>query len=499
MSDNQQFPFEPGGPDPVDPSQVKVTPVPVRPRRWPRILLVGGIALAVLAGGIGIAAYTTYKHLDANISQQDITHDLGPSKNRPQQPVASAGETYTPLNILLLGSDTRAGQDAKYGRLIGGARSDTVILLHIYGDRKRAIAVSFPRDTWVDIPSCRQADGTMSTPHKNRFNEAFSLGGPACTVKTIEAMSGVFINHFAVVDFAGFKNMVSALGGVSVCLPKAVNDPLSGLILPAGNSVVTGEQALAFVRARYTLGDGSDLSRITRQQTFMSSMIQQLQSAGTLLNPVRLYQVLDAATKSLTVDPGLGSLSNLKDLASQLRDIKTSNIQFKTLPWTPRPDGATVQMDVAKATPLFEAMKSDAAYPPTATKPSDGGAALTVPASEISVQVLNGSGISGLATAVANELTAAGFKVVGVGNADRSNYPSTTIRYGANRSQSSRTVSTSLGGAKTVEVTTLGDTITIVVGRANVAAKPIVVYSPATSTASSTTGVKTADQNICSG
>ena len=182
-----------------------------------------------------------------------------------------------PLNILVMGTDSREVLGTgEYGdpEEFEGARSDTTILIHVAADRKSATAVSIPRDTIVDIPSCPRYVGGPSEPVEDRFNEAFNIAGPFCTVQTVEKLAGVDIDHFVIVDFNGFKGVVDALDGVEVCLKEPVDDPLSGLKLPAGTSVVKGDDALAFVRARYTLGDGSDLGRIERQQAFLGSALR---------------------------------------------------------------------------------------------------------------------------------------------------------------------------------------------------------------------------------
>ena len=177
--------------------------------------------------------------------------------------------------------------------------------MHLAADRESAAAVSIPRDTMVPIPECTRDDGTVVPAQEvQMFNEAFSAGGPACTIKTVEALTKVRIDNYIVVDFTGFKDMVDALGGVKVCLPYAVNDPQSHLDLEAGTQTVRGQQALAYVRTRHGLGDGSDLSRIDRQQAFVGSMVSKVKDKGLLLRPDRLYNFLAAATKSLTTDFG---------------------------------------------------------------------------------------------------------------------------------------------------------------------------------------------------
>ncbi|MEI8081265.1 MAG: LCP family protein [Actinomycetes bacterium] len=293
-------------------------------------------------------------------------------------------EPGAPINILVMGSDTRAGKNSKgHGdpNIISGARSDTTILLHVSGDRTRVTAVSIPRDSQVQIASCRTAAGSTAGGYVGNFNEAFELGGPGCTAKTVQELTGVPINHYVVADFVGFKNMVQALGGVEVCLAKPVTDSYSHLNLPAGKSTVTGEQALAFVRARHNLGDGSDISRIGRQQEFISSAIRKATSIGVLANPSQLYDVLGAVTSSLTTDPGLASADALMELVVNVSDVSPGKITFVTVPWQANSDGSTVSWDPTQAPQLWSALKNDTAWPPTtsakATKSSEAAGTTT--------------------------------------------------------------------------------------------------------------------------
>ena len=275
-------------------------PTPPRPRRRRgRVAAAIGITLLLLVGIGGAFLYAAYNHLNSNITALDISDAVGTAG--PTSAAAPVADNQA-MNILLIGSDTRADQGKGYGNF-GGARSDTTMLLHVPANRKYAVAVSFPRDLWVDIPSCKRDGLSDTAPTQTKFNAAFAYAGPACTIKTINELTGLNVDHFAIVDFSGFKNVINALGGVDVCLTDAVNDSKSGLDLPAGHSIVKGEQALAFVRARHSLGDGSDLARIQRQQEFLSSAYRKVSSSDLLRNPIKLFKVADAATKSLTTDP----------------------------------------------------------------------------------------------------------------------------------------------------------------------------------------------------
>src|ERR1700751_458647 len=240
-------------------------------RHWPRrkILIWGSSTLALLLVAVTGAGYLTLRHFNANLQQDDIRGLLG------DQPVNTHPQAE---NIMVLGSDSRQGLSQAYGSGLVTDQSDTLMIIHIPADRKWAEVMSIPRDSWVNIPSCETGDGQMSSPTQYKINEAFAIGnldgnntklGVACTVKTIEQDTGIYINHFIVVNFTGFENMVAALGGVSECNPTPINDPNSGLHLSPGTHLLTPAQALGYVRARYTLGDGSDLERIGRHAPLM--------------------------------------------------------------------------------------------------------------------------------------------------------------------------------------------------------------------------------------
>ncbi|KMS79859.1 MULTISPECIES: LCP family protein [Streptomyces] len=297
-----------------------------RRRRWGRNSALGAAVLLVVAAGAGWAVYA---RLSANITADEAAAaEL--ARFERERPTALVRDAQ---NILLIGSDTRAGDDnGKYGKDVGTERSDTTILLHLAADRHSATAVSLPRDLMVDIPSCGQKDGRRSDPVFAMFNHAFQVGGSACTIRTVEKLTGIRIDHHMVLDFSGFKEMVDAVDGVEVCLKEPVDDKAAKLKLPAGKVTLDGEQALGFVRARKSLGNGSDTERMERQQRFLGALVSKVRSDDVLLNPVKLYPVLDAATSSLTTDPELASLRGLYQLVRGLREIPTERVQFLTVP-----------------------------------------------------------------------------------------------------------------------------------------------------------------------
>jgi LCP family protein required for cell wall assembly len=325
----------------------------VRKHRVLRALVISVATVLVVALTAG---FFVYRHLEGNIDALDVADQLG--DDRPDEIVQKDVE-HKPLNVLLLGSDTREGQAGGIGGDTPGL-SDTTILLHLSADRDRAYGVSIPRDLMVERPECEKKDGSGTDPGGlDQFNAAYAVGGPACTIKTVEEISDVRINHFVVVDFNGFRAMVDALDGVPVCVPEEVNDDIGKIYLPAGSYEVKGQQALSYVRLRHGLSENGDIGRMKRQQTFLASMANKAISAGTLANPVRLYNFLDAATKSLTTDPGLASLKRLGGLAKQLKDIGLDKIQFLSIPFeTYDPDPNRLQL-APEADRIWDRLRHD--------------------------------------------------------------------------------------------------------------------------------------------
>ncbi|MHC8563234.1 LCP family protein [Streptomyces albidoflavus] len=278
--------------------------------------------------GAGFGAWALYDRLQGNITRDDaVIAEL--ERHEKERPLPSKQGA---LNILLVGSDTRAGQgNGQYGAA-RGQRSDTVILLHLAADRRSATAMSIPRDLMVEIPSCRRADGQSAPARTAQFNYAYSYGGTACTIRTVERLTRIRVDHHMVVDFQGFKRMVDAVDGVRICLKQPMDDKDAHVRLPAGEHTLNGEQSLGFVRARKSLGNGSDTDRMERQQQFLGALVAKVQSNGVLLNPGKLYPLLDAATSSLTTDPSIASLIDLYDLVRSMRNIPTKEVRFLTVP-----------------------------------------------------------------------------------------------------------------------------------------------------------------------
>jgi LCP family protein required for cell wall assembly len=396
-----------------------------------------GVLVTALVLGVGVGL-----RLRSNITVVDVSDALAAEDDAGDPtPVAGTRRPGRPLNILVMGSDTRVGQGDGFGsaRLIEGARSDTTLLVHLAADRQSVTVVSIPRDLVVQLPACRLADGSRSYPYDDRFNAAFSIGGPECTIRTATQLTGLPIHHYVVVDFSSFRRTVDALGGVDVCLVNPVDDPKAGLDLPAGVSRVDGEQALAFVRARTSLGDGSDLARIERQQAFLGSLVREATSRELLTDPVRLLRSLDAATGSLTMDAGLASLPRSVSLARSLAGVDPSRVSFVTLPNVYSDDFITVRPDEARMRLLVDVLAADLPWP---FPPAEGRA----PARprDVSVAVVDATGRAGQGAQVGTALTEQAFTVTAVTpGAVRSR---SQVVFPPGQQQAARTVAAALGG-----------------------------------------------------
>lgn len=349
-----------------------------KPSKRATTIKVLGVTVLVLALTTALTVVFVVRHLNGNLRVVDISNQL---QDRPSKVLDEAAPDE-PLNILVMGSDTREGEGNAIDQEVGAEASDTTILLHVSADRQRAYGISIPRDSMVDRPECDL--GAIPAEDSVMWNEAFSLGGVACTQQQFEQLTGVFVDHYVVVDFNGFKSMVDAIGGVEVCIPETIDDREHGIYLEAGTREIEGKQALAYVRQRYAVGNGSDIGRMKRQQSFIASMANKVVSARTLTDPVRLFRFLDAATESLRVDPGLQDMPALAGLGTQFKDIGLSEIQFLTIPWMvdPQdpnrvvwaPEADKVWKRIANDKPLPNRLTTDAisAAKPTTTKQNSG-------------------------------------------------------------------------------------------------------------------------------
>ncbi|MET9967889.1 LCP family protein [Streptomyces sp. NPDC006356] len=337
-------------------------------RRKPRDQRKGLLIMAWTAAGIvilgGTGAGYLYFKLNGNIKSVDIDQALG--TERPEK-VDNGSE-----NILVLGSDTRSGsnKDLGGGTDDGSARADTAMIVHVYEGHKKASVVSIPRDTLVDRPQCTDTGGdTHDAASGVMFNEAYSTGGAACTVKTVESVTGIRMDHYLEVDFSGFQKLIDELGGVEVTTTKNINDPDSHLDLKAGTHQLTGKQALGLVRTRHGVGDGSDLGRIQLQQAFIKALINQVKDIDLFDNPKRLLDLANTATKAVTTDSDLGSVNKLMSFADGLKGISSKNMTMVTMPVQYDPaDPNRVIVEKKKSQLVWDALKNDKPIPKTATE-----------------------------------------------------------------------------------------------------------------------------------
>ncbi|WP_435768449.1 LCP family protein [Nocardioides sp. SYSU DS0651] len=347
-----------------------------------KVILSSLLALGMLTG---VGVVMVYNNWNGNIQVADIDKQLG---KRPDKKVVGPRE---PENILVMGSDSRAGEGNGIDGESGGGLSDTTILFHLSADREFAYGISIPRDTAVIRPTCYAEDGSEIPGSDGyvKWNEAFAVGGPACTVRQFEQLTDIRLDNYVVVDFNQFKDMVNALDGVEVCIPEDIDDEVRNIHLEAGTREIKGDEALTYVRARYRIGDGTDTNRTRRQQAFIGSMINKALTAGMLAQPNRLIGFMNAATSSLQTN--FENVAQIAKLAVTAQGIGADNIKFVTTPWggTDKVSGGVewtpeveqlwqLVIDDKPLTPLFlkdalSAGDDPDGSPSTPTSPSDGG------------------------------------------------------------------------------------------------------------------------------
>ena len=299
-----------------------------RRKRRHTVAAVVTASVVVMSIVTALSVVFLYRHLQDNLDYQDLSEQL---TDRPDKKDVDTGP-QEPLNILVMGSDTREGKGNRIDGETGGGGSDTTILFHLSADREFAYGVSIPRDTLVDRPDCLDENGdTIPGEEGSQWNTAFTIGGPACTMQQFEQITGIRLDNYVVLDFNGFKDMVDAVDGVEVCVPDDIEDPEHNISIPAGTREIRGKEALNYVRARYTLGDGSDIGRVKRQQAFIAAMANKVVSAGTLARPDRVVGFLNAATSSLQTD--FESITDMGKVGLSFRNIGLDKIQFITVPW----------------------------------------------------------------------------------------------------------------------------------------------------------------------
>ena len=408
-----------------------------RPREGKRHVLrwVAVGAVVILAAGT-LAAYVKYREIYDSITRVNI-----PGSELGQRPTdySTASE-----NILVYGDDSRKGLDAHEQYILHtgsdqGNNTDTIMIIHLSPGRHLVTVMSIPRDTMVPQYQCDAGPGYTGQPaNPNSYemiNSLLQIGGPGCLWKTVEQQTGIFIDHFIGIGMLGFVKVVNDLGGVNVCVPFKVNDPVSGLDLPAGEQHINGVQALAFWRTREDIGNGSDLERIQRDQFMSAQVVKGVLNTGLLSNPLRLLSVITDAAASMTTDSGM-TVSDLVGIAESLRNVSSKNVQFITAPnqaWPPDPT-ARVQFAQPQAGEVFSAIAHDVTVPkvkvaPSATPSSGGAQVLTTSPSNVKVKILNGSGVAGIADQAAAGLTNRGFDVTGTGNAASFRYTNSVIEY----------------------------------------------------------------------
>jgi LCP family protein required for cell wall assembly len=276
----------------------------------------------------------------------------------------SAADIKGPINILLVGSDTRKGQGGGFGSGITSNLADVIILLHISQDRKNAVALSFPRDLMVPWPACPSTSGGSGYLPQSlgQINATIANGGPGCTLKTVESLTGLTIPFLAMINFKGVIEMSNAVGGVSVCLAKPINDTYTHTFLPAGEQVLQGRSALQFLRTRHGVGDGSDLSRISNQQVFLSSLVRKIKSQGVLSNPVYLYTLATAAGRNMTLSSTMSDPNTIISLAGALKNVSLEKMVFMQLPSVsglPAPNQGRVKPNDVLAPVIYQKLIND--------------------------------------------------------------------------------------------------------------------------------------------
>ncbi|MDU0305320.1 LCP family protein, partial [Streptomyces sp. PAL114] len=434
---------------------------PAPPRRRPRWVMrtVTALSVVVLASaGIGHALLSG---LDDDIARVDPFRDM---KNRPR-----AGHG---MNILLVGTDGRdsVGKEERERYRLGGAPchcTDTIMIVHISEDRDRASVVSLPRDSYAETPPhTDRVSGKQHQGHPLKLNAAYAEGGPQLTVRTVEKMTRVKIDHYLEVDFTSFMKTVDVVGGVEICTDQRLKDSQTGLDLPAGRHTLKGGEALQYVRARHVDG-ASDLSRMRRQQQFLAALVDRATSSGILLNPMRFRDVTRSVLGSVRADEGFGT-GELLDLGRAMRNFSPSSSEFTTVPvatmgYAVKGVGSTLKWDTDKAEHIFDALRRDQ---PLSTRPApDAARRVPVDPRQIRVQVENGTRTPGLGRRVDAALAATGFATTKApANADRQDVRRTVVAYDPRWDRSAKSLATALPGSELRAVKGQGATLKVIAG-----------------------------------
>ena len=422
--------------------------------------MVTGLSVLVLgAGGIGHAVVT---NLETGIDRIDPFKDM---KNRPR-----AGNG---TNLLLVGTDgrDRITPEEKQKYRLGGAPcncTDTVMLVHLSADKERASIVSLPRDSYAEVPEHTDRNtGKQHSAHPLKLNAAYAEGGPNLTVRTVEHMTGVKVDHYLEVDFTSFMKTVDTLGGVKICTTRRMKDSYTGLDLAAGTHELDGGQALQYVRSRHIDG-AADLGRMQRQQKFLASLIKQATSSGVLLNPVKFRDVASTMLSSVRADKGFGT-EQMLELGQAMRGFSPTSSEFASVPvgnasYPVKGIGSTVKWDAAKSKKLFQALREDKPLAPARPK-RPKAAKVDVDPRQIRVQVYNGTPKDGLGQDVDAALRATGFDTTRAPlNGGPSDLTRTVVRYDPRWDRSAKSLATALPGCELLAVKGQGGTMKVIAG-----------------------------------
>jgi LCP family protein required for cell wall assembly len=455
-------------------------------------------AVVILAAGT-LTAYLKYRAVYDSITRVTV-----PGSELGQRPpdYSTAAE-----NILVYGDDSRKGLDAHQQYILHTGNdqtnnTDTIMIVHLSPGRHLVTVLSIPRDTMVPMYQCASGPGFAGQPADPnsyvQINSLLQAGGPACLWKTIEQQTGIYIDHFIGIGMLGFVKVVNDLGGVNVCVPFNVNDPVSGLTLTAGEHHINGIQALAFWRTREDIGTGSDLERIQRDQFMSAQVVKGVLSSGLLSDPLRLLSVITDAAASMTTDDNM-SVSDLVGIAESLRNVSSKDVQFITAPnqaW-PGDPSARVEFAQPQANEVFSAIAHDVTVPkvkvnPSASPPSASAQVLTTSPSNVKVKVLNGSGAPGVAAQAAAGLTGRGFDVTGTGDAASFAYTNSVIEYASSADMAAvNTLKQQLTNVTDLQDSTLAPgTVELILGSdfsglSPASASPTASTSPSVSTSTS--------------
>jgi LCP family protein required for cell wall assembly len=489
------------------PARRSRSPQPARPAPRRRSTLLGthrvlglaAIFTTIAVVGMSLTAYGLLRNVYDGIHHETVTAQmLGP------RPPKLNGST----NILLIGSDSRAGTHGQYGSsaAIGGSRSDTTMLLHISPDHAHAYVISFPRDSMVPVYNCKpDQEGhpgqTVAPGALEPLNATFSFGGAPCLWKTLERTTHIFIDHFVEVGFSSFQKIVNDVGGISVCLPFPIRNWRAHLYMKAGIHKVSGAQALAFVRLRENIGDGSDLQRIQRQQLFLASAMQKIKQANLLGD----YKVITDAAHAVLTDL---SLTSMLGIANSMKGMGTSSLRFLTVPtgaypadvnkviWT-QPQADNLFSAIAHDNHIYKAGKAAKA----AQRKSKAKPAPTVAPAQVQLEVLNGSGQQGVAGTTATGLSNLGFNVIGTGDAANFSYASPVIEYStASQIPEVNTLKKQVPGVQVQQATGLQPgTIALILGSkfTSLVGGTAKQHGPSVATASQGLQGISGNQNIC--